>query len=346
MPRSRVLLAFLFCTFLIAIPCGAQRAGSDSSTRSFYLQGSVRLNEDQTALETIKVDLKRFTGETVATTFTRSNGEFEFTNLGPGQYYIVIEEKGFEPVHELVELLNGPRTGYYVFLRKPLEVSEGRPFSGPSISAHELSLPSKARDAMQHGLERLYEKQDVKGSLAFFQRAVAVVPAYYEAYYQMGIAYTKINDMDQAESAFRKAVEVSDKKYPDALFALGAILCNKQAFEEAEPLLRRGLELDANSWRGHFELARAEYGRKNLDVAEKDALEARTRKTGDPQVHLLLANIHIQKRNYAALLEDLDAYLKLAPTGPMADQARQTRDKVQAALAKAQNAPPPAPPKP
>jgi hypothetical protein len=47
-------------------------------------------------------------------------------------------------------------------------------------------------------------------------------------------------------------------------------------------------------------------------------------------VYLLLANIHIQRKDYPALLRDLDDYLRLAPLGPEADQARKTRERVQA----------------
>jgi hypothetical protein len=52
----------------------------------------------------------------------------------------------------------------------------------------------------------------------------------------------------------------------------------------------------------------------------------------NPPVYLLLANIHIQRKDYAALLRDLDDYLRLAPFGPEADQARKTREHVQSLL--------------
>jgi hypothetical protein len=47
---------------------------------------------------------------------------------------------------------------------------------------------------------------------------------------------------------------------------------------------------------------------------------------------LLLANVHMNEQNYPALLDDLNSYLKLAPTGSLADQARKQRDQVQQAL--------------
>jgi Tfp pilus assembly protein PilF len=343
-PRPRLLACIAVC-LAATIPCWAQRTPSSDTTRSFYIQGSVRRNDDQRTVEMVKVDLKKFTGETVSTTFTRSNGEFEFTNLSVGHYHIVIEEKGFETVDEFVDLSNGPRTGVVIWLRRPIEVGQTEA-AGPKISKHELSLPSKVRDIMKKGMEQLYEKKDFKTSIDFFNRAVASAPAYYEAYFQMGIAYTGLGQMEEAERAFRKSIEVSENHYAEPLTALGAIFCNEKKFAEAEPLLSRSLELNADSWQAHFEMARAQVGLNQVDAAEKNAMEARSKKADEPQIHLVLANIHIRKRNYTGLLEDLDTYIKLDPNGAMAAQARDLRSKVQEGLAKAQNTPAQAPPKP
>src|SRR3989449_7127624 len=107
----------------------------------------------------------------------------------------------------------------------------------------------------------------------------------------------------------------------------------------ALPISRRGLELDGNSWYGQFELARALMGLNRVDTAQKIAEEARKRNPDYPQLHLLLANIHIRKHDYPALLEDLDSYLKLAPDSPTSDQARQRREEVQRTLANNRNVP-------
>ncbi len=95
-----------------------------------------------------------------------------------------------------------------------------------------------------------------------------------------------------------------------------------------------------------FELARALLGLNQVDAAEKSAVEARTQKPELAQLHLVLANIHMRKRNYPALLLDIDAYLKIEPAGPMSDQARAMREKLQQGLANAQSAPGTSSPKP
>ena len=90
-----------------------------------------------------------------------------------------------------------------------------------------------------------------------------------------------------------------------------------------------------SSWRGPFELARALTALKKTDEAEKSAEKSRDLMPDNPPVYLLLANIHIQRKDYPALVRDLDDYLRLAPVGPEADQARKTKERVQAL----QNAP-------
>jgi tetratricopeptide (TPR) repeat protein len=182
--------------------------------------------------------------------------------------------------------------------------------------------------------------------LAQFERAVTHFPSYYEAYHEMGVAYIRLGQPAEAEKAFRKSIEVSESHYSEAYFALASLLSTNQRFAEAEPLVRQGLELDRNAWEGHYELARALLGLNRVDAAEKSAEEARTRKPDSPPLFLLLANIHIRKHDYPALLQDLDSYLKLEPTGPMSEQARRTREKIQHALGNAQNAPTAGPPKP
>src|SRR3989442_14782674 len=99
----------------------------------------------------------------------------------------------------------------------------------------------------------------------------------------------------QAEQALQKAIDLSQSRH-EALFSLASLLSNNQRFSEAEPLARRGLELDGNSWYGQFELARALMGLNRVEAAQKLAEEARKRNPDYPPLHLLLANIHIRKQ--------------------------------------------------
>ena len=44
----------------------------------------------------------------------------------------------------------------------------------------DLSIPQKARDAMNKGMVLLYQKSDYPGSIKEFERAIKIFPNYYE----------------------------------------------------------------------------------------------------------------------------------------------------------------------
>jgi len=299
--------------------------------------------ESHTRIDGVRVDLRAFTGGTVATAFTSGNGGFTFNNVPAGSYEVVVEQMGYQSAHQQVQI-QGTTAGLMVELRPIPRVNSGSSTS-PMVSKRELSIPRKAHDDMQKGLALLFGKSDYQGSIKQFERATQEYPDYYEAHTYMGVAYMNLRDAANAERALRKAIDLSEQRYEDALFWLASLLTNGQRFADAEPLARKGVELDANSWQANSELARALLGLGRASEAEASALAAVKIRPDNANLHLLLANIHGQLQNDPALLDDLNAYLKLAPTGQFADQARKQRDEVQQELQKTQATPstPPGP---
>jgi len=337
--KARHVIYPLLTLILWALPAFAQVR---QSRNTFSIAGSVRDDSDERALESVRVDLKQATGILVNTTFTRGNGEFEFAGLANGEYFLEIDLKGYEPYRESVSLYNAPRRGFMVSLRRPMTVETIN--STGQVSAHQLAAPHKARDYYDKGLNLLYGKADFRGAIAQFERAIKEYPDYYEAYAQIGGAYINLGDATSAEPPLRKSIEMSSSQYSEAFLLLAGLCNNMNRYPEAEELARKGVALDASSWHGYYELARALTGLKQPAEAEKNAVQARSLKPDYAQLLLVLANIHIQERNYNALLQDLDGYLKLSPTGPEADQARKTREQLQAAMQKAQTPSPQAQP--
>jgi regulator of sirC expression with transglutaminase-like and TPR domain len=47
----------------------------------------------------------------------------------------------------------------------------------------------------------------------------------------------------------------------------------------------------------------------------------------------LLSNIHLQQKDYPALLQDIDQYLKLDPDSPAGVRAKELREQVQQKMA-------------
>lgn len=323
-PRRAVLL--FACAMLLPEFVSAQRPTPPPSvppTRTFSIRGSLRLASNNSGVEMIRVDLKKFTGEVVSTTFTRSNGEFEFGGLTTGNYIIEIAEPGFEPIRESVELYGTGRSGILLYLREPLRLGEATS-TAPSVPARELALSSKASDALNKGRQELFDRKNPQGSLKHFQKLVKEAPEFHEAHYYMGVAYADAGRMQDAEAALRSAIAGSEPHVPSYV-TLASILSNQDRFADAEPLARKAVELEPAEWSGHFELARSLFGLKRTQEAFESAQSALEKKKDSADLHLLLANIHIRRRDAPALLAALDSYLALRPEGPMSDQVRATR---------------------
>jgi len=305
------------------------------SRDAYDITGIVRDDFDQHAMERVRVDLKQATGTPINTAFTRENGEFEFSGIPNGDYTIDITAQDYEPYREPLTINHSERRGLAVFLRRP-RIVVSTDYNG-TISAHELSIPGRPHDEYEKGLRLIYSKSDFKGAIEQFERAIKDFPNFYEAYAQEGNAYAFLGQPAPAEQAMRKSIEISSNQYPEAFFLLAGLLNNTNRYSDAEPVARQGVALNEASWHGHFELARALSAMKKPEEAEKSAKKARDLKPGNPAVYLLLANIHIQLHDHVGLKNDLDQYLKVAPTGLAADQARRTLNDLKTVVQNEQN---------
>jgi len=271
--------------------------------------------------------------------FTGGSGGFQLNNISDGDYTLVADKAGYQIVSVQVEINDASVYGIQVDLPRPPDASTPVNNGPDTVSLRELSIPRRAHDDMEKGMALLYGKSDYQGSLTLLEEATQEYPDYYEAYTQIGVAYMKLADAGNSEKAFRKSIEVSQERYPGAYIGLAALFLNGRRFADAESLARKAAEIDSNSWQAKSELARALLGLQRSSEAETCAVAAVALKPDNEALYLILANVHIQLQNERALLDDLNHYLKLAPTGPFAEQARLQRDQVQQALAASQRLP-------
>ena len=190
-------------------------------------------------MENVRVDLKQSAGIPINTTFTRGDGDFEFSGLSNGDYTIEIELAGYEPFRAAISIFITLRDARFLHFSEQADDRGERKLRG-SISVHELSAPRKAREEFEKGLYLFYSKSDYRGAIVQFQHAIKDFPNYYEAYAQEGSAYFNLKEIAAAEESMRKSVELSSGHYPEALFLLAGLLNNTNRSSEAETVSRRG----------------------------------------------------------------------------------------------------------
>ena len=340
------LTALLVALCFHSLPLAAQRRptadpfpdgdelGAGGYGHYFSISGTVADRQSGLRLDGVRVDLNSFNRGAVATTFT-TQGNFRFDNLRDGTYDISFNLTGYQEAEEHLEV-SGPIFGMAVNLKPLNEAPAG---SSPTVSVRDLSIPQKARDAMNKGMALLHQKSDYAGSIKEFERAIKIFPNYYEAYAQIGFAYMALKDPAHSEEALRQSIVVSQEHYPDAFFLLAALFSSQKRFADAEPLARKAVDLAPDSWHAQSEMAQALLGEDRPEDAEKYAQAAVKLQPDNPLLWLVLADVHGDLQNDSALVEDLDTYLKLAPKSAMADRVRQGRDEAKQRLQQSQASP-------
>ncbi len=192
------------------------------------------------------------------------------------------------------------------------------------VSVQELRMAGKGHAAFEKG-SRLLEKGDATASLPYLEKAIAEFPDHYLAYYDLGVAHTRLGHTADAEQAFQKAIDITKGTFALPQFGLGAILCQKAEFTQAEALLQRAVDLEPGSPIGKYYLGWAQFGLNHLIQAERSMEQALLRNANFAQAYLLLANIHVHQRNLPAATKDLESYLKLEPRN---EQARTLAEQI------------------
>lgn len=321
--RSVLLLG---ASCLIALPIRSQ-----NDSRPVTVSGDVMTAEGNHRIEGASVTVTDSGGNQIEQEFTNSAGIFRFVGLRRSQYILKVSAQGYQPTELHVDLSFSSDRGITIYLT-PLSKDGGPAPSGAAVSSHELSLPGAVRDALASGRQALYSHNDPSEALKHFDQALKKAPGCYEAKYEIGIAYLKLQKTSDAMTSFRQALKLSNGKFGDADIALGTLLIDQGQADDGEKALREGIVLNPGSWMGFYEVAKLEVRKGNLSEAETSAAQARSLAPNVAMIHQLLSIIHFRQQNYPALLQDIDNYLQLDSTSPTAARAKQVRQEIQARL--------------
>jgi tetratricopeptide (TPR) repeat protein len=288
------------------------------------ISGTVMLRASNRPASQVAVKLKSHVAGIFRSVLTDLEGHFEVRSLPPSTYDIVVDEPGYEPAQARAEL-DGPSPKLVLYLNAPSTVQSER--NRYTISARELKIPDKARHEYEKGLGSLGKKEFAE-SLGHFMKAIAAFPEYYEAFYHIGVAETRLGRFEEAMPAFQKAIDLSGGRFAWAEFGIGYLQYLEGKSEEAETTLRRGLEVDGNSADGYLFLGMALLKLNRPDEAEKSAREALLRNPNLAEAYLVLSDAYGRRKEYLAQLQGLEAYLKLEPNGAESESVRRGREEV------------------
>ncbi len=208
---------------------------------------------------------------------------------------------------------------------------------GTRVSVTSLQAPKDAKKALEHA-KKAAVKQKWQEAQRYLEKAVAVYPAYAEAWSLLGITYNELTRPADASHAFEKALQ-DDPNYMEPYFRLAAMAAHDQNWVRLAELTDKALTLDAYEYPAlYYFNALADLHLNKLGAAEKIAHTARRLDSEYriPQIDLVLATIFLQRQDYAGAAQQLREYLQHIPTGPDADRARAELTEVERHIAVAE----------
>jgi tetratricopeptide repeat protein len=209
---------------------------------------------------------------------------------------------------------------------------------GAAISVTSLSAPGKARKEFEKG-EKDARNKHLDSATKHLEKAVAEYDNYAVAWNELGRIYATNHHTDDARQAFTRAM-VADPQYIPPCVGLADMELQSGQYEAAIEAAGKALKLYPGMAAASFIQAVANLRLNRLDAAEKSARGAESSSLQSmPQLHLLLADILLRKRDSSNAAAQLQDYLKEAPRGQFAAEAKKGLEQIEKTAADANSAP-------
>jgi Tfp pilus assembly protein PilF len=304
----------------VAAPVNGQTESSDAPAGA--IQGKVLTLGTDRPVASVIVTVRSAEAGFSRSVLTDIEGLFHVDGTPAGKYSITVEEPGYESfeAHDHVEAAPLKLLLYLV----PAKAAPV-PGNANTISIRELSIPHRAQDEFRKGLLEL-GKNALADSLNHFLKATHAFAGYYEAFYHAGVVQLRLGHKSEALQSFQEAVTLSGGRFPQAQYGMGYVLYLDDQPDEAEKVLRRGIDSDPKLPEGYEILGMVQVKQNRLDDAEKSAHEALLRDPNCAGAYLVLSDVYGQRKDYRQQLTGLDNYLRLQPTGPVSERVQQARE--------------------
>jgi type IV pilus assembly protein PilF len=111
--------------------------------------------------------------------------------------------------------------------------------AGPNSASHDIMTESDEPEVRKRARIRMelavgyFEHGQTKVALDELKQAIAIDPSFPEAYNMRGLIYMRLNDLQQAEASFRRAVSLNPGD-SNVQHNYGWLLCQQKRYEEAQ----------------------------------------------------------------------------------------------------------------
>jgi len=241
---------------------------------------------------------------------TNKEGRFLQVGIQPGYFLVSVKKAGFLPTSMEVRVSLAGETDIEIKLD----------------TADELALKNvSAADKVFFNGNKLYGEQKYAEAAAAFEEAIKMSQPNWGYFFNLGLAYKKLDKKNEAIAAFREAAKLNPESYSSNK-ELAEALGRGGAFEEAKAYFQKAVELSPDDPDAHYNL-----GACLINIGETDKAQAHFQKAVDlkpdyADAYYQLGTIFIGQNKVPEAVQSLEKFLELAPNHEKAPLAKQLLD--------------------
>lgn len=179
------------------------------------------------------------------------------------------------------------------------------------IDSNAAGLLADAHNNRGYIYSDMLKKYDV--AIRDFDAALRINPAYARAYYNRGLAYNRLNQLEKALADFNQVIAL-EPKYVDAYNSRGSLHLSRKQYQSAASDFEKAVAIDNSYTLGHYNLGLAYTFLKNYEKAIQSYTKALALR---PDYVEALNNrgylYNDVRKDYTKALADLNKALKLDP---------------------------------
>lgn len=184
-------------------------------------------------------------GRAILETFTDLSGRFSFPGLSRGRYQLTAEGDGvnFETTAVYAEISAfGPSAQTFTqdIQLRPI-IRKANPPPGV-VNAFTQDVPPAAKQALDAGM-KLAEEGKTQAAVESMQKAITIFPKYFEAHLQLGNAFLKANQLNEAIAELDLAREINPND-ERAYQSFGLLLMKQRNFPVAVAVFAEAARLN------------------------------------------------------------------------------------------------------
>jgi tetratricopeptide (TPR) repeat protein len=209
-----------------------------------------------------------------------------------------------------------------------LHLTRAAGVAGSSISVTSLQVPNDARKEFERG-EKEARSNHLDLAAQHLEKSVTEYDKYAAAWNDLGNVYATDKETEKSRQAFQKAI-AADPHYIPPYLGLAQLEMQNQEIEPAVETAGKALELDpsigvANFIQtiGYFKLNRLDDAEKSAQLTEKGPHQTMA------DLHVVHAEILVQKQDYPNAAAQIRAYLKEFPQGRYVDEMKRNLQQIE-----------------